>query len=84
MSVDFERKILIHFYVMKIVVVAAVAVVVVGVLIVLVVVEVLFDDFQQFQERQHQLNLNYRVFVLVHPRYIRTKKNMCKFLFVFF
>jgi hypothetical protein len=37
------------------------------VVVVAVVVEVLYDDFQQFQERQHRLNLNYRMFVLDHP-----------------
>ena len=32
-----------------------------------VVVEVLDDEFRQFPERQHRLNLNYRMLVLDHP-----------------
>jgi hypothetical protein len=37
------------------------------VVVVVVVVEVLYDDFQQFQVRLHRLNLDYQMFVLVHP-----------------
>jgi hypothetical protein len=31
------------------------------------VVAVLYDDFRRFQEQQHRLNLNYRMYVLAHP-----------------
>ncbi len=40
---------------------------IVVVVVVVVVVEVLYDDFQQFQVRLHRLNLDYQMFVLVHP-----------------
>jgi hypothetical protein len=50
------------FQMMKKIVAAVVVVVVV-----VAVVEVLYDDFRLFQERQHRLNLNYRMFVLDHP-----------------
>jgi hypothetical protein len=56
---DSEMKILFHFLkmfqLMKIVVDV-------------VVVEVLYDDFQRFQEQLHRLNLDYHMFVLVHPK----------------
>ncbi len=37
-------------------------------IVVVVVVEVLYDDFQRFQEQLHRLNLDYQMFVLVHPK----------------
>jgi hypothetical protein len=37
------------------------------IVVVVAAVEVLYDDFQRFQERQHRLNLNHRIFVLDHP-----------------
>jgi len=42
--------------------------IVVVVVVVAVVVEVLYDDFQRFQEQLHRLNLDYQMFVLVHPK----------------
>jgi hypothetical protein len=43
------------------------------VVVVAAAVEVLYDDFQRFQERQHRLNLNHRMFVLDHPLKKRKK-----------
>jgi len=52
-------KILLHFLTMFLLM---------KIVVVVVVVEVLYDDFQRFQEQLHRLNLDYQMFVLVHPK----------------